>query len=96
MSMTKKEITDLIYDHMGISRNECAQLIDSFFDIIKEELIQGKDVKISGFGRWSVRKKRARTGRNPQTGKAMTISARTVVTFKWSHKVWEKLNGKEI
>jgi integration host factor subunit alpha len=93
MTTTKKELTDLIYADMGISRAECAQLVDSFFDIMKNELIQGKNVKISGFGRWSVRKKRARNGRNPKTGELMEIRARKVVTFKCSNKLWEELNG---
>jgi integration host factor subunit alpha len=85
--MTKKEITDLIYDKMGTSKNECYKLVDSFFDIIKDELIRGNDVMISGFGKWSVKKKRARDGRNPQTGEAMTIGARKVITFKGSKKL---------
>jgi len=87
MTMTKKEITDLIYDKMGTSKNECYKLVDSFFDIIKDELIRGNDVMISGFGKWSVKKKRARDGRNPQTGEAMTIGARKVITFKGSKKL---------
>jgi integration host factor subunit alpha len=81
---------------MAMSEGDCARPVDSFFDIIKDELTQGKDVKISGFGKWSVKKKGARIGRNPQNGEAITISPRTVVTFKWSNKVWEKLNGKEL
>jgi integration host factor subunit alpha len=93
--MTKKGIADRVYNNMAIPKTDCARLVDNFFDIIKDELIQGKDVMISGFGKWSVRKKRARIGRNPQTGEAITISPRTVITFKWSDKVWEKLNGKE-
>jgi integration host factor subunit alpha len=56
--------------------------VESLFEIIKDELAKGEKVMISGFGRWSVRQKRARKGRNPQTGEAMTIEARKVVTFK--------------
>lgn len=59
--------------------------IDGLFKIIKDELSHGKPVKISGFGKWTVLKKKARKGRNPQTGKEMTISARKVVTFKPSN-----------
>jgi len=94
MSIAKKEITDLIYDKMGTSKNECNKIVESFFDIIKDELIRGNDVMISGFGRWSVKKKRTRTGRNPQTGKSMTISARKVVTFKGSAKLRNKINSR--
>jgi integration host factor subunit alpha len=93
MSIAKKEITDLIYDKMGTSKNECNKIVESFFDIIKDELIRGNDVMISGFGRWSVKKKRTRTGRNPQTGKSMMIDARKVVTFKCSSMVRKDLNG---
>jgi integration host factor subunit alpha len=74
---------------MGISQNESRKLVD----IIKDELIQGEDVKISRFGRWSVKKKRARTGRNPQTGGAMTIGARKVVTFRGSEMLRSKMNN---
>ena len=85
--------TDLIYDKMGTSKTECYKLVESFFDIIEDELIRGNDVMISGFGKWSVNKKRARTGRNPQIGEAMTIGARKVITFKGSSIVKKGLNG---
>jgi integration host factor subunit alpha len=93
MTMTKKGLTDLIYDKMGISKNESYKLVESFFDIIRDELIRGNDVMISGFGKWSVKKKGERTGRNPQTGEAMPIGARKVITFKGSKKLREDLNG---
>jgi integration host factor subunit alpha len=93
MSITKKELTDLIYDKMGISQNECYELVKRFFDIIKDELIRGDDVMISGFGRWSVKKKRARNGRNPQTGRSITIGARKVVTFRSSEMLRSKMNS---
>ena len=92
MAMTKKELTDLIYEEMGTSRNECDKIVESFFDIIKNELIHGNDVMISGFGRWSVKKKKPRKGRNPQTGGVMTITARKVVTFRGSATLREELN----
>ena len=92
MAITKKELIDLIYEEMGTSRNESYKIVESFFNIIKNELIQGNDVMISGFGRWSVKKKSARKGRDPQTGEAMTISARKVVTFKGSETLREELN----
>lgn len=93
MAITKKEIVDLIYADMGISKNECLKLVDCFFDIIKDELSRGEDVKISGFGRWSVRKKKARNGRNPQTGGAITIGARKVITFRCSPLMRKGLNS---
>jgi integration host factor subunit alpha len=93
MTMTRKELTDLIYDKMGTSKNESYNIVESFFDIINDELIQGYDVMISGFGKWSVKKKRARNGRNPQIGGAMTIGARKVITFRGSEKLRSKMNN---
>jgi integration host factor subunit alpha len=95
MAITKKELADLIYDKMGTSKIESYKIVESFFDIIRDKLIWGNDVMISGFGRWSVKKKKARTGRNPQTGEAMTLGARNVITFKGSPIVKKELNGKE-
>ncbi|MGD0276197.1 MAG: integration host factor subunit alpha [Syntrophales bacterium] len=93
MAMTKKELIDLIYDRMGISKIESYKIVESFFDIIKDELIQGNDVMISGFGRWSVNKKRARIGRNPQTGGTLMIRTRKVITFRCSPMVRKELNS---
>jgi integration host factor subunit alpha len=82
MALTKKEITDNISDKIGLKKKESVDVVDSLFELIKDELAKGKPVMISGFGRWSVKSKRARRGRNPQTGEAMTIDARKVVSFK--------------
>jgi integration host factor subunit alpha len=92
MKLTKIEVVDMLYEQMGISKNECAQLVESVFEIIKSELEKGNDVLISGFGKWSVNSKKARRGRNPQTGKALTIKARKVVTFKASPVLRDELN----
>lgn len=94
MAMTKKEIIELCYDTMCIPKTDCRKIVDSLFDIIKEELIQSNDVMISGFGRWSVKKKSARNGRNPQTCEPMTIGARKVVTFKGSATLRNKINSR--
>lgn len=82
MVMTRREIADLIYREMGYTKTERHRLIESFFDIIKDELAKGNEVMISGFGKWSVKKKNPRKGRNLQTGEIIPINARTVVTFK--------------
>jgi integration host factor subunit alpha len=92
MKLTKIEVVDMLYEQMGIPKNECAQLVESVFEIIKSELEKGNDVLISGFGKWSVNSKKARRGRNPQTGEAMTIKARKVVTFKASPVLRDELN----
>jgi integration host factor subunit alpha len=82
MSLTKIEIINSVYETLGISRKESVTAVESLFEIIKDELGKGNDVMISGFGKWTVRAKKKRKGRNPQTGEALTIDARKVVTFK--------------
>jgi integration host factor subunit alpha len=93
MPMTKKEIIGLLHEKGGLTRKECASIVESTIDIIKNELEKGNYVKISGFGKWTVKSKKARKGRNPQTGKAMTISARKVITFKPSKILKDDLNA---
>ena len=68
MALTKIDLVEMIYNELNIPKKECIKLVDSFFDIIKDELAKGNDVMISGFGKWSVKQKRPRLGRNPQTG----------------------------
>ena len=83
--MTKIEIIESVYEHLGIPKKDCIRIVESLFEIIKDELGKGKDVMISGFGKWTVKAKKKRKGRNPQTGEALTIDARKVVTFKPSN-----------
>lgn len=82
MSLTKIDIIDSIYEKLGIPKKECASIVESIFAIIKDDLDQGNDVMISGFGKWTVKAKKKRKGRNPQTGDSLMIDARKVVTFK--------------
>ncbi|MBU4372763.1 MAG: integration host factor subunit alpha [Proteobacteria bacterium] len=92
MALTKNEMVQQVQDKTGLTRKESMAGIDGLFKIIKDELSHGKPVKISGFGKWTVLKKKARKGRNPQTGKEMTISARKVVTFKPSNVLRNAVN----
>ncbi|MGA3209287.1 MAG: integration host factor subunit alpha [Syntrophales bacterium] len=92
MALTKIDLVDMIYSELDIPRKECINLVESFFDIIKDELAKGNDFMISGFGKWSVKQKRSRTGRNPQTGEKMIIDARKVVTFKPSDVLRDAVN----
>lgn len=92
MSLTKIEITEAIREKFGIPKKDCVHLVESVFGIIKAELSTGNPVMISGFGKWTVSSKKARSGRNPQTGKEMKISARKVITFKGSNVLRDKLN----
>jgi integration host factor subunit alpha len=82
MSVTKADIVERVYKEAGFSKKEAADLVDLIFKVIKETLSRGEKVKISGFGNFSIRDKATRMGRNPQTGEAMPISARRVLTFK--------------
>jgi len=84
MTITKKEMVQQVQDKTGMTRKESMALLEGLFEIIKNELAQGKPVMISGFGKWDVMDKKARKGRNPQTGEEMTIDARKVVSFKAS------------
>lgn len=82
MSLTKSDIIESIYQHLGIPKKDCVTAVESLFEIIKDELGKGNDIMVSGFGKWTVKAKKKRKGRNPQTGEALTIDARKVVTFK--------------
>ncbi len=92
--MTKADIVEELYERVGISKQEAAQLTELFFDIMKETLEKGETVKVSGFGNFVVRAKRARRGRNPQTGDEIMITPRRVLTFRSSPLLKEALNNK--
>jgi integration host factor subunit alpha len=92
--VTKADIVEELYLRIGISKQEATRLTELFFDIIKETLEKGEKVKISSFGNFVVRPKRARRGRNPQTGDDITITPRKVLTFKTSPLLKQALNNK--
>src|SRR5947208_16740676 len=91
--MTKADIIEAVYEKVGgFSKKEAAEIVESVFNTIKETLEKGEKIKISGFGNFVVREKKARIGRNPQTGEEITISARRVLTFKPSQVLKNVLN----
>lgn len=90
--MTKNNIIYYLCEKTGLTKKECASLVEATFDIIKDDLKNGSDIMISGFGKWTVKTKKERRGRNPQTGEEMAIKARKVVTFKPSTALKDKLN----
>lgn len=92
MSLTKIDIIESVREKLGIPKKDCISIVESLFDIIKSEFAKGKEVKISGFGKWTVLKKKKRKGRNPQTGESLIIDARKVVTFKPSAVLRKKVN----
>lgn len=92
--MTKIEIVTRLYEKLGTSKRECAEIVDKFFDIIKNALANGENVKISGFGNFIVKEKRSRRGRNPQTGAEIEISSRKVLNCRLSQVLKEKINER--
>ncbi len=82
--MTKADIVQRVYEKVGLSKKESGELVEQVFDILKDTIESGEKIKIAGFGNFVVMKKAARRGRNPQTGEAMTIEARRILTFKAS------------
>ena len=96
MTLTKAELIDSVYEKVGFSKKEAADLVEIVFENMKEELCKGDSIKISGFGKFRVRAKKSRMGRNPQTGQAMEISARKVLTFTPSRILRDGINGKSV
>jgi len=87
MTITKADFAGSLFDELGIDRREAKVLVELFFEGIKDSLEQGKAVKISGFGKFELRDKTSRPGRNPKTGEETPISARRVVTFRSGQKL---------
>ncbi len=92
MTMTKADLIEKIYQKVGFSKKESAQIVELVFELMKVTLEKGEKIKISGFGNFTVRSKRPRKGRNPQTGDEIEISARKVLTFKASQVLKNALN----
>ena len=92
MTLTKADIAQKIADDCGFMKNEAAEVLGKLLDIIKTRLISGEDVMISGFGKWSVKAKNARRGRNPQTGDELILDARRVITWKYSPVLKKSVN----
>ena len=93
MTLTKADIVDAVQSELGIPKNQSIDKIEALIEIIKSTLASGEDVLVSGFGKFCVKEKKERRGRNPATGEEMMLRPRKVVTFKWSGKLKEKLNS---
>ena len=91
MAITKLELADHLHKKMGLSKKDCLDFVNSFFNEISNSLEKGEEVKLSGFGNFSLLKKKSRPGRNPKTGKEYTISARTSISFKPGRKLRDKI-----
>lgn len=94
MALTKLDIVEQIYNEVGLPKNQSVEVVETLLEIIKSSLASGDDVLVSGFGKFMVKAKDARKGRNPATGESLMLSARRVVTFKCSAKLRNKVNGQ--
>ena len=94
MTLTKAKIVDAVHNELGFPKNRSAELIEILLEQIKATLGKGEDVLISGFGKFCVKSKKERRGRNPATGDDMMLSERRVVTFRCSHLLREKINNQ--
>jgi integration host factor subunit alpha len=94
MTLTKAEIAETIHQELGFPKNRSAEILELMLELIKNKLENGEDVLISGFGKFCVKQKQERRGRNPATGQNMMLSKRRVVTFRCSHLLRERINGK--
>ena len=92
-ALTKAQLAELLFEQIGLNKRESKDMIDAFFDLIAQRLVEGEDVKISGFGNFQIRTKAPRPGRNPRTGEEVAIGVRRVVTFHASHKLKEQIQG---
>lgn len=92
--MTKAEIAEKIQAKTGLTRKESAEILEAVFSVMKNTLESGEALKISGFGSFTVKQKKDRRGRNPQTGETITIDARRTLTFKPSALLRQAVNGK--
>ncbi len=91
-SVTRAQLTDAVYQEVGLSRNESAQLVDSVLDGIADALAGGESVKLSSFGTFSVRDKARRIGRNPMTGEEVPFLPRRVLVFRASHVLKDRIH----
>jgi integration host factor subunit alpha len=95
-ALTKAQLAELLFEQIGLNKRESKDMIDAFFDLISTSLVDGSDVKVTGFGNFQIRTKAPRPGRNPRTGEAIPIAARRVVTFHASQKLKEQIQDQSL
>ncbi|MBU3738689.1 MAG: integration host factor subunit alpha [Rhodoferax sp.] len=93
-ALTKAQLSEMLFDRLGLNKREAKDMVDAFFDMMGDALVQGDDVKITGFGNFQIRTKAPRPGRNPRTGELIPIEARRVVTFHASQKLKEQIQDE--
>ena len=92
-NLTRKELTETLADKLGYSQSNCALIVDSFLDGMKQSMVEGQSIKIVHFGTFTVRNKSPRRGRNPRTGAMITIKKRQAISFRPSKKLRELVNS---
>jgi integration host factor subunit alpha len=93
MTLTKAHIVETLAKQNGCTKNQSVQMVETLLELIKRSLESGEDVLISGFGKFCMKEKKQRKGRNPSTGEDMILQPRKVVTFTCSRKLRDKING---
>ena len=93
-TLTRANLSEAIYNEIGLSRMESSEIVESVLDEISQSLVKGEDVKLSSFGTFSVRHKNSRIGRNPKTGEEVPISPRRVLSFRASQVLKDRINKK--
>jgi integration host factor subunit alpha len=92
-ALTKAQLSGVLFEQLGLNKREAKEYIEAFFELISAQLVEGRDVKISGFGNFEIRSKSGRPGRNPRTGEPVPIPPKRVVTFKASAILKEQINA---
>ena len=93
-TITRAQLSEAVYEEVGLSRNESAELVEAVLEEMVSSLTEGETVKISSFGSFSIRQKSQRMGRNPKTGEEVPILPRKVIIFKPSHVLKNRINPK--
>lgn len=96
MALTKIEMAENLVEKCGLEKRVAKQFVEQFFEEIRIALEKGEEVKLSGFGNFTVRDKKPRPGRNPKTGEDVTVSARRVVTFKAGQKLRDRVENAKV
>ena len=95
MGLTKAKIVEAVAEQIGYTKNQSVNTIETLLELIKRSLESGEDVLVSGFGKFCVKEKHKRRGRNPATGEDMMLESRRVVTFNCSRNLRDRVNGKQ-
>src|SRR5512134_3819908 len=95
-TITRAHLSEAVYQEVGLSRNESADLVESVLELVSDALEKGETVKISSFGTFSVRQKGQRIGRNPKTGEEVPIYPRRVLVFRPSQVLKSRINGEQV